>query len=185
MGTGSLFPGVKRPGRGVNHLPSSSARVKERVELYLYSPSVPSWPVLGRTLPSLVHLITSDLSNYKLRMLRMHPFSVVRVIQYLKETPVFRLSTCCCSVVHLLSSSSSGVFLSQHGSGIYMHSLLVADISHPHRPAETNTVLLFYNRDAHPGRHIAWRQSFLRWRVIFVGPQCGTWIVSAFWCLEF
>jgi hypothetical protein len=45
------FPGVKRPGRGVDHPPSSSARVKERVELYLYSPSGPSWPVLGRILP--------------------------------------------------------------------------------------------------------------------------------------
>jgi hypothetical protein len=45
------FPGAKRPGRGVDHPPSSSIRVKERVELYLYSPSGPSWPVLGRTLP--------------------------------------------------------------------------------------------------------------------------------------
>jgi hypothetical protein len=49
MGTGS-FPGVKRPGHGVDHPPTSSAEVKERVELYLYSPSGPSWPVLGRTL---------------------------------------------------------------------------------------------------------------------------------------
>ena len=32
------FPGVKRPGRGVNHPPPSSAEVKERVETYLYSP---------------------------------------------------------------------------------------------------------------------------------------------------
>jgi hypothetical protein len=32
------FPGVKRPGRGVDHPPPSSAEVKERVELYLYSP---------------------------------------------------------------------------------------------------------------------------------------------------
>jgi hypothetical protein len=31
--------------------PPSSGEVKERVELYLYSPSGPSWPVLGRTLP--------------------------------------------------------------------------------------------------------------------------------------
>jgi hypothetical protein len=46
MGTGS-FPGVKRPGRGVDHPPPSSAEVKERVELYLYSPSWPSWPVPG------------------------------------------------------------------------------------------------------------------------------------------
>ena len=35
-GTGS-FPGVKRPRLGVDHPPSSSAEVKERVELYLYS----------------------------------------------------------------------------------------------------------------------------------------------------
>jgi hypothetical protein len=40
------FPEVKRPGRGVNHPPPSTAEVKERVELYLY-PSWPSWPVLG------------------------------------------------------------------------------------------------------------------------------------------
>jgi hypothetical protein len=40
------FPGVKRPGRGLKHPPPSSARVKERVELYLYFPSGASWPVL-------------------------------------------------------------------------------------------------------------------------------------------
>jgi hypothetical protein len=45
-GTGS-FSGVKRPGRGVDHPPPSSAKVKERVELYLYSTSGPSWPVIG------------------------------------------------------------------------------------------------------------------------------------------
>ena len=39
--------GVKRPGRGADHPPASSAEVKERVELYLYSNSGPSWPVLG------------------------------------------------------------------------------------------------------------------------------------------
>ena len=42
-----LFPGGKAAGRGVDHPPPSSARVKERVELYLYSPYGPSWPVLG------------------------------------------------------------------------------------------------------------------------------------------
>ena len=46
MGTGSS-PGVKRPGRAVDHPPPSSAEVKERVELYLYAPLVPSWPVVG------------------------------------------------------------------------------------------------------------------------------------------
>jgi hypothetical protein len=50
VGSGS-FPGVKRRGRGVDHPPSSSAEVKERVELHLNSPSGPSWPVLRWTLP--------------------------------------------------------------------------------------------------------------------------------------
>ena len=31
-----LFPGVKRPGRDVDHPPPSSAEVEGRVELYLY-----------------------------------------------------------------------------------------------------------------------------------------------------
>jgi len=41
MGTDRVsFPGVKRAGPGVDH---SRAEVKERVELYLYSPSGPSY----------------------------------------------------------------------------------------------------------------------------------------------
>jgi len=32
-----FFPRVKWPGRGVDHPPPSSAEVKERVELYIYS----------------------------------------------------------------------------------------------------------------------------------------------------
>jgi len=40
MGTES-FPGVKRPGCGVDHPSQSRAEVKEKVELYLYSPSGP------------------------------------------------------------------------------------------------------------------------------------------------
>jgi len=37
-------PGVKQAGRGIHHPPPSSAEVKERVELYLYSPA---WQVIG------------------------------------------------------------------------------------------------------------------------------------------
>ena len=48
MGTGS-FPGVKWPERGADHPPPSKRRGHERVGLYLYSPSGPSWPVIGRT----------------------------------------------------------------------------------------------------------------------------------------
>jgi len=46
MGTGS-FLGVKQPGCGVDHPPPSSAKVKDRVQLYLYSLYGPSLPVLG------------------------------------------------------------------------------------------------------------------------------------------
>jgi len=41
------FSGVKRPGRGLDHQPPPIAEVKKRVELYLYSPSGSSWPVIG------------------------------------------------------------------------------------------------------------------------------------------
>jgi hypothetical protein len=47
------FPGVKRPGRGVDTHPHLVP------ELYLYSPSGPSWPVLGRT------FFTNGLYKYK------------------------------------------------------------------------------------------------------------------------
>ena len=36
--------------RGIDHPPQSSAKIKERLELYPYYPSGPSYPVLGRIL---------------------------------------------------------------------------------------------------------------------------------------
>ena len=60
MGTGP-FPGVKRPERGVDHPHPSSTEVKERVELYIYSLSELSCPVIGWT-----YLITSYTKNIKL-----------------------------------------------------------------------------------------------------------------------
>jgi len=61
MGTGS-FPGVKPLGHGVYHAPPSTAEVKERVELYLYFTSRPSWPVITRTLPLPLLFISSGSS---------------------------------------------------------------------------------------------------------------------------
>ena len=52
--------GVKRPGGGVSHPHPSSAEVKERVELYLCSPSRLSW----RTLPlQLLLQVSLDVLN--------------------------------------------------------------------------------------------------------------------------
>jgi hypothetical protein len=56
LGTG-CFPGVKRPGRGVDHPPPSSANVDGRVELHLYCLYEPSWPALGWTLNLLLQLL--------------------------------------------------------------------------------------------------------------------------------
>ena len=42
-----FFPGVKRPGRGVNHSFPSSAEVKERVEVAPSPPSGTLWAALG------------------------------------------------------------------------------------------------------------------------------------------
>jgi hypothetical protein len=55
MDTGS-FLGVNWRERGVGHPPESSTEVKERVELYLYSPFGSSWPVLVGNVPLLVPL---------------------------------------------------------------------------------------------------------------------------------
>jgi hypothetical protein len=47
MGTWS-FPGGKlRPGRDADPSLPSSVEVKNRIELYLYSPQGPLWPVKG------------------------------------------------------------------------------------------------------------------------------------------
>jgi hypothetical protein len=78
MGTGS-FPVVKRPGRGVDHPPPSSAEVNERVELYLYSPSglfmACSRVSFTLTLPSTAERAASFLSFVDKRVLRSagHP----------------------------------------------------------------------------------------------------------------
>jgi hypothetical protein len=41
------YVGVKMPGRGFEHTNTSNAQVTEGVELYIFSPSGPSWSVVG------------------------------------------------------------------------------------------------------------------------------------------
>jgi hypothetical protein len=58
---GALFQGVKRPGREADDPLSSSAEVKKCVELYVYSPSTPSWrgaqlKNIGTVLPFTHHI---------------------------------------------------------------------------------------------------------------------------------
>ena len=56
---GSSFPGVERPGRGFDHPPLSTAKVKEMLALYIYSPVCVS-PASYRM-------------KFTLQGLRMHP----------------------------------------------------------------------------------------------------------------
>ena len=62
------FPRVKRSGHDAEHPRPFSAEIKERVELYLYSPSGPSWPVLGWTLRLLYIYLFFIIINYLLRI---------------------------------------------------------------------------------------------------------------------
>jgi hypothetical protein len=51
MGTGLPFPGAKAwPGRDADHSPQSIAKDENEEELYLLSPQVPSWCVVGQLL---------------------------------------------------------------------------------------------------------------------------------------
>jgi hypothetical protein len=47
----SLVPWVKQSVQGLQNPTPPSAEVEERAELYVYPPSRPSWPVVGRTTP--------------------------------------------------------------------------------------------------------------------------------------
>ena len=65
------FSEVNRPGRGVDH-PTPSSEDKERVQLYLYSCSGSSRPVIELTLPwpftTLKHSDTELLSSYPIQV---------------------------------------------------------------------------------------------------------------------
>ena len=58
------FPVVKLPRCGVDHPLTPRTEVKERVELCLYFPSVPSWSVLGWTLPFLIFKLSLEHSAF-------------------------------------------------------------------------------------------------------------------------
>ena len=92
MGTGS-FPGVKRPGRGVDHPPPSIAEVKERVELYLYSTSGPSWLVIGWTLEQarFLHADNTPVDNAELMAFWISRFESVWLLAAFalpRKTPI-------------------------------------------------------------------------------------------------
>jgi len=60
----SYYQGVREPGRGVDHPNLSSAEVKERIELYLYSTFGPSRTLLWWKLRFHWSNITNKLFPY-------------------------------------------------------------------------------------------------------------------------
>jgi hypothetical protein len=57
------LPEVKRPGRGCTHPIPSNTEVKERVELYLCSPSRLSWPLPRRNFTFTLYNITYKIQS--------------------------------------------------------------------------------------------------------------------------
>jgi len=71
------FLGVKQLGRGIDYPSRSSAKVKERVGLHLYSPFEPSWPVIGWTLFSRVHYTLCIVSGHLSSVMgKLNPSSI-------------------------------------------------------------------------------------------------------------
>ena len=88
MGTGSLS-GVKRPGRGADHPPLSKCRGHERLGLYLYSPSGPQWPVIGRIFPFVTDTPTGMfLRKFSTRRVTCSAWTLKMTVILLSETSV-------------------------------------------------------------------------------------------------
>ena len=150
MGTGS-FQGVKRPGRGVEHPPPSSAEVEGRVELYNYSPSGSSWPVIGTALPlrsqnQLCTVLTKIYYVYMSSGICLLPgFRGKKSLRIDPEGSIWLLpvkwwggTVCIESTVRLLMTSVSSLFIPRikRGGGTQMHCLgktrWTCNINHPH-----------------------------------------------------
>jgi hypothetical protein len=91
--------GVKRPGRGVDHQPPSSAKVKERVELYLYAPSGPSLACYRANFTFTFTFLCQSSAYGQPRNKRFQTVTVEGMRHIWIDTRRFRMSVYC---VHLL-----------------------------------------------------------------------------------
>jgi hypothetical protein len=83
-------PGLKQPASGADHTSTSSVEVKERVELYLCSPSSPSWPVIEGNLA----LIYKFLMVACLRVEVLKKYEKKRTVEIKVSNETFHKSFC-------------------------------------------------------------------------------------------
>jgi len=82
MGTG--FSRGKAAGAWLWPFTSSNAKVKERVELYIYSLSGTSWSFLGRNLPLFYHFMTTHIKVGKVQSLKSEKFILNMLYNFCK-----------------------------------------------------------------------------------------------------
>jgi hypothetical protein len=89
------FLGIKWPGRGIDHPLPSSAEVKERVYLYLYSPNGPLWSVLWWTVPLPSYLYSYIYCTHPLFLSYYFSFHMVSCIPQLQPVLHMLLLSAC------------------------------------------------------------------------------------------
>ena len=113
-----LFLGVKRPGRGAYHPPSTSAEVRGRVELYLFSSCGPSWPVVGWTLPFTFTrrlVIVTEVSRDFIQLLQAFHRLGMNIIFYRSVIKCYVDSICSS---HFTAGDGAFAFVSMYESGL-------------------------------------------------------------------
>jgi len=115
---------VNRPGCGIDHPLPCSAKVKGRVELYLYFPSGSLWPVLGWTSPFTymwnLLIVSSNIGFCKLLLQVLscitwcmfnHFGPVVTVCATYHKSETWHFVTHCIFVFHIILKISNGISL--------------------------------------------------------------------------
>ena len=135
MGTGS-FLGVTQLECGVDHPLLSSAKVKERVELCLYSPSGPSWPVRGWT------LLYSTL-----------PYFVVYFLGSFERycAVIFKVWVCCLQAFHSLAKCVAALTVTWQQEALTVVEQFLRDVQNPRSDAQHIFALLVIGEI---GRHM-------------------------------
>jgi hypothetical protein len=129
------FLAVKWPGRGIDHPHPSSTEVKERVELYIYSPSRPSWPLLGWTSPFWVctciifgfSILSISTLSWMCCGMVVSRTNIQKFLRKGVNGALFQSSQTSCDAHHWVPWGLSSWWIShEHGTATYLHPYLNA-----------------------------------------------------------